>query len=294
MAGENCESGGVSFALPADVDDWLTAEADRRDETRAEVCRRMIAAAHAIETGNGAGDVDAEFVERGDVDRLEGKLDAQREEFTDLLEDVRSRVVQVKRETDGKAPLDHSHGSDAASEGLSTVRTDLDELEERMDAGFDNFQEILEHLLDRTDELERRSSILAKNLAGLRDRRVDRRTRERERRSVERLQLAANRLGVGTATCEDCESSVEIALLSAPECPHCSRSFTDVAEKSSFFGSHRLVTGDPPPLEGRTETESAPHTDRRLEFTDEPDGDGFESELSPSAREDRGDESDDQ
>ncbi|MEY7848347.1 hypothetical protein AB7C87_03990 [Natrarchaeobius sp. A-rgal3] len=240
MAGENHEHGAVSFTVPGEVDDWLTAEARRRDETRAEVCRRLMAAAHVVATDAG-DETDVSPVSQTDLEEFEGQLDAQRAEFTELLEDVRSRVVQVKRETDDKAPADHEHDSHVTDEEIGDLHDDLDELEYRLETGFDNFEQVLEHLLGRTDDLEERSTVLARTLAAVRDRSDGNRHTD----GLERLRVRANRLGIRTATCEDCDSSVDIALLNARECPHCESPIADVAENSSVFGSDRLVVGDP-------------------------------------------------
>ncbi|RKD97673.1 hypothetical protein [Halopiger aswanensis] len=241
------DEGDVSFALPADVDDWVTDAAADRDESPADVCRRVVAAAHAVAT-EGEG---AEPADREDLEELRGELEAQREEFRDLLEDVRSRVIQVKRETDAKAPAEHDH--DEYEADLSSLRADLEDLEATVDAGFENFEEVLEYLLERTDRLEERSTVLAKAAVDLRDHWDAFAERERRRAAADRLKTAANRLGIRTATCEDCGSSVDVALLTAPECPHCASPIADVAAKQSFFGSPTLETGEPPALEGRAE-----------------------------------------
>ena len=261
MASED-NDGGVSFALPADVDDWVAETAERRDESREDVCRRVIRAAHAVATETGD---ESEPAALADVEDLEDRLDDQREEFVELLEDVRSRVIQVKRETDAKAPAEHDHTEYAADDDLAALRDDLEDLEGTVDAGFENFEEVLDYLFDRTDDLEERSTVLAKAVVDLRDRWDDFAERERRRAEAERLQLAANRLGIRTAACEDCGESVDIALLTAPECPRCASPFADVAERTSFFGSHTLETGDPPALEGRAESETRSATEAVFE-----------------------------
>ncbi|MWV39457.1 hypothetical protein [Natrialba sp. INN-245] len=205
-----------------------------------------------------------------DTDDLEDRIEAQREEFTDLLEDVRSRVVQVKRETDDKAPADHGHESYAPREDVADFQDDLDELERRLETGFDNYEEIVEQLLDRIEVLEDRSMILAKTVAAIRDRPDG----ERGRNAVDRLQRRANRQGIRAATCENCDSSVDLALLNVPECPHCESPIADVVGDSSLFGSDRLVIGDPdesaPPEPTDGEDPSRPEpTDQEDSTTDE-------------------------
>ncbi|MDF9746933.1 hypothetical protein [Natrinema salsiterrestre] len=246
MSSQDHDDGGVSFALPADVDDWLTEEATRRGETRDEICRRLVTAAQTVAT-----DDELELADRDELVDLQHELEAQREEFEELLEDVRSRVIQVKRETDAKAPADHEHPEYPSDDDLESIRDELTALERTVERGFDNFETVLEEVLGETDELAERSTLLARAVVGLRDRRDELATRQRDRAVADDLKLAANRLGIRTAACADCGSSVDIALLTAPECPHCASGFVDVEEKTSLFGSSRLLTGDPPALEGR-------------------------------------------
>lgn len=271
MASEEHEQLGVPFALPADVDDWIDEEAARRDESREEVCRRLVATVHATMVDDGEH---ARPATETDLETLQSHLETQREEFTDLLEDVRERVIQIKREGDRKAPAAHSHDEYATADELREVQDTLAELEETTRTGFDNFEEILERVVDDLDDLEDRSTILANAIVELRDRRSARAARERRRAAVECLQLDANRLGINRAACEGCSSNVTISLLTRPECPHCERSFTDVSTKSSLFGSHTLETGDPPALEGVVagtvdDVSANEDEDRTLESVDE-------------------------
>lgn len=230
MASEN-DDGGVSFALPAEVDAWVAETAEQRDESREEICRRVVTAAHAIATDDESVPVDQRELEDLE-EQVEADLESHHEEFHELLEDVRSRVIQVKREADAKAPADHDHAE--YEDDIASMRTDLTDLEDHVSAGFENFEDVLDYLFDQTDDLEERSTVLATAVVDLRDRWNAVAERERRRAAVERLQLAANQLGIRAAACEDCDASVDIALLTAPECPHCASSFADVTERTSF------------------------------------------------------------
>lgn len=254
MASEQSDDGSVSFAVPSAVDDWIDAQTRRRGEDRESVCRRLLAAAHTAATDESFSDP----ADRDELETVRADVGAQREEFVELLEDVRSRVIQIKRETDEKAPADHDHpelASAGALEGiredLETLAIDLGALEESTEAGFENFESILERLVADTDDVAERTALLARAVVDLRDRERALASRERRRARVEELKLAANRLGIRTANCEDCDASVDLALLTAPECPHCAKTFADVSKKTSLFGSHTLETGEPPALEGR-------------------------------------------
>ncbi|WP_339103401.1 hypothetical protein [Haloterrigena salinisoli] len=242
------DDGGISFALPGEVDDWLAREAGRRDESRDDVCRRLVTAAHAVAT-----DDEIEPSDLDDLTAVRARLDAQREEFRELLEDVRNRVVQVKRETDAKAPADHDHAEHVGEDALAAVREDLEALDATVDDGFENFETVLETLLGETAALDDRTTALANAVVDLREHRNAAAERERRRAAVDRLKLAANRLGIRTAVCDACDAAVDLALLTEPACPHCSTAVTDVVETDSFFGSPTLETGEPPALEGRVD-----------------------------------------
>ncbi|MFC7212749.1 hypothetical protein ACFQO4_01475 [Saliphagus sp. GCM10025334] len=274
MASENHEDGAVSFALPANVNDWIDEEADRRGETRATFCRQLLSATHAVTTDEEVVDEDrvgpADSV---DSETLRSALEEQRTEFVDHVEDVRERVVQVKQEADRKAPAEHDHDEyadrsavEALDEDLETVaerlsafedrvdalsnlEADLEDLSETVDSGFENFEDVLEHVLETTDELERRSTTLATAVLDLRERRDALAVRERRRSEAERLQRAASRLGIQTATCAACSTAVSMGLLTEPACPHCGTQFADISKKRSFLGSNTLETGEPPALE---------------------------------------------
>ncbi|WP_440007894.1 hypothetical protein [Halomicrococcus sp. SG-WS-1] len=183
-----------------------------------------------------------------------------REEFAAKIEDVRERVIQVKRETDAKAPADHGHPDLRDDvEDLRTAVAEVEELRERvvenrdrMDSGFENYEEVLSYLTETTDELEERLDVLATALVGVRDRTRKLAVDEEKRAAVAELARTANRNGVETAVCESCELSVTVSLLYEPECPHCGASFGDLRPKEGWFGSSTLLVGDPPALEGET------------------------------------------
>ncbi|WP_226041973.1 hypothetical protein [Natrinema sp. DC36] len=291
MSSQDHDEGGFSFPLPPDVDDWLTTEAARRDESRDEVCRRLLTAAHTAAT-----DDNLEVADPDELSAVRSRLETQREEFTDLLEDVRSRVIQVKREADGKAPIDHDHPTAATADDLAAIREDLAALEETVDRGFDNYEAILEGLFEDADELEDRSTLLARAVIELREQRDAIADERRQRAATERLQRTANQLGVRTATCADCGSSVDLALLTAPACPHCKCLFSDVVKRSSIFGSHRLETDEPPALEGRSEglvdstTDAvfeALESEAESEMRNRDDGDGTDMTETDSGATDR-------
>lgn len=254
MASEEHEEVTVSITLSRDLREWLDEQAAAQDTDRETVLARVLSAHREVATG----DPDLDTVARED-------LAETHEEFTDLLEDVRKRVVQVKRETDAKTPTDDH---EALAADLERAEADLDDLaddverlaasvdavEADLESGFENFEDVLEYLTDRTETLGERVDTLARAV-------VDARSELRRlgadaaaRTEADRLKLAASQHGIAAANCEACDSHVDIGLLTEAECPHCATAFDGVEPKDGFFGSHTLTTGEPPALAGTQET----------------------------------------
>ena len=190
----------------------------------------------------------SELTER--LEALEASVEAD-------VEDVRERVIQVKRETDGKAPADHDHPD--LTEDLQTLETalasledDLERTERRLEGGFDNFEEILEELFDRTDAVEGDLDAVSQALRSMRETVATVARRERRRARADHLKGIAAKRGVRTANCEDCNATVDVALLSEAVCPTCGEPFHSLDANPGFFGTSILETGEPPALEGET------------------------------------------
>ncbi|SNZ18057.1 hypothetical protein SAMN06269185_3221 [Natronoarchaeum philippinense] len=257
MASDKSGSEEVSVALPADVRDWL-GDRTSNGETPDDVARRLLAAHY--ELANGEGPDPDELAPRDDaVDERVDQLDA---EFRDLLDDVRKRVIQLKRETDQKADRDHDHPEVAdrvddleqrtaeAADRLAELDDAVAAAEDKLATGFDNYEDILEYLTDETGALRERTDTLARAVIELRSE-FERIAADRVRRErVRELKHAAAQYGVRTAECDACEASVDVAMLTAPECPHCATRFTDVRPGSRFLKPNVLETGDPPALAG--------------------------------------------
>ncbi|MCO8243341.1 MULTISPECIES: hypothetical protein [unclassified Haladaptatus] len=249
--------------LPEPISQWLDETADELGCSRQRLRSELFTTHRTLH----------------EEDVSDERLDELHDEFMEKLTDVRERVVQIKRETDGKAPADHEH--DDLRNELDGFRTELfelrkavnaedgsdvaidelvDELDalservadnrERLDSGFENYEEVLEYLTDTTDELDERLDVLARALVSIRDQTRTLAARSATQAATAELARTANRHGVTSAKCGDCEGSVTIALLTEPSCPHCGATFEDVEPKEGFFGANWLVVGRPPALEG--------------------------------------------
>jgi predicted Zn-ribbon and HTH transcriptional regulator len=264
MASEESDERRTSVSLPADLRDWLDAEARSRDVDRDRLLEGLVAAFRDVARDD-EGSIDRLGGQEPDEvpDVVEERFDEQHEEFMDLVEDVRKRVIQVKRETDAKAPTDHDHEAiredlettanqcDELDEELVTLRGTVEALQEDLDAGFENYEDVLEYLADEIDRLDDRLETVARVLVEVRSEAQRQATRATRRAEVEELKRAANQHGVRSAACEECGESVDVALLTRPECPHCASTFSTVTPKRGFFGSHVLETGSRPALEAR-------------------------------------------
>ncbi len=226
----------VSVQLPDDLGAWLDEQvADDPDRDRGDVLRDLAAAYREVDARD---DAEGETPPEDVTERLE----AQRAEYVELVEDVRERVVEVAREMDDLAAADHDHPQVADADRVADLAADLADLESTVDNGFDNYETVLEELTEAVDELsERMDTLAARVVAGdgneaLRD-----------------LRQAANQGGVRTATCENCGGSVDVGLLTDPKCPHCRSRFVDVDTDSGILGSPTLLVGSPPALAGSGE-----------------------------------------
>jgi predicted transcriptional regulator len=257
MASEKSGETVMSVHLPDELREWLDEEADERDSDRETLLRELLAANRAVLTEEGT--VEEETVSGASEDALDDRIEEFREEFMDLIEDVRERVIQVKRETDTKAPLEHTHGEFSDLEELvdqmDTVESELSGLEERLEtveadveSGFENYEEIVEYLLDTTEAVDERVDTLASAVVETREQVTQFVSRHHRQLRADELKLAASQYGIQSADCESCDQTLQIALLTAAECPHCASAFSDVSPKEGIFGSATLETGSPPEL----------------------------------------------
>ncbi|ACV47471.1 MULTISPECIES: ribbon-helix-helix protein, CopG family [Halomicrobium] len=183
----------------------------------------------------------------GATDEVEAEVERLDADFREKLDDVRQRVVQVKKETDAKAPADHTHEAferfdelDGEIETLETdlggVREDLEDLDGRVDDTDERLDDVVERLDDAEDKLKRVAWVVS-------DLRDETQGKDSHERAVARIKRAAAQEGLTTARCENCSESVEIALLTDPECPHCHAAVSDVRPEGGIFRTKaRLVT----------------------------------------------------
>ncbi|MFB6082511.1 MAG: hypothetical protein ABEJ67_06785 [Halanaeroarchaeum sp.] len=264
MAGQSGDDGAEGVSVTGPQARWVDERAEALGLTGEEYLERVLASLRAVEDGDPLD----ELAGAAEVQSLTQRLNELDQDLDRKIEDVRERVLQVKHEVDQKAPADHSHEdlattveeaaatADRTATQVEAMAETVTAVEERLDAGFENYEEILTYLVDRTDDLADHTETMASAIVALRREVAAAATGVERMERADRLKRRANEEGVATASCGACESEVQVALLTDPECPFCGATFTDVEAKKGFFGSARLAVGSAPALEGETGEET--------------------------------------
>lgn len=238
--------------------EWAVERAAELEMEPHEFLERMIAAYRAV----GAEDGETATVESEAVEDLQESVEALEEDLDEMIADVRDRVIQVKRETDAKAPADHSHeelagGLKALQEEVEDLSDRVDEIADQLEGGFENFEEILEFVVERSDKQADQLQTLGGAAVALQETLETVTAREHARSRADRLKRKGAQSGVRTAKCEDCGSKVDLAMLSEASCPTCDATIQDLDPDPGFFGRSVLETGSRPALEAPSDVPSA-------------------------------------
>jgi hypothetical protein len=285
MSSESTDDGGVYVELSADLDEWLTEQAEALGVPRDAVMEQLLAAyMTAADSGDEMDDLlqpsadELDAVVAATVDeklngsveaatesavssqlpdivdtverRLADRFDALEADFQTKIEDVRERVVQVKREADAKAPADHGHEEfdrigalsqeiEEIEAELAALRGDVTDSLEAQDERVDDTAGRIDGIDDRLDDVEDKLTRVAWVVSDLRE---DQGGRDQNQKAVDRLKRAAAQENISTARCSNCDEQVEIGLLTEPQCPHCNTTVSDVRPEGGIIRSKaRLV-----------------------------------------------------
>ena len=256
MASESSEE--VTLSVPPELDRWLEDRASALGVDRGQLLVELLGSYKELtEREDSIEVVDTETIEATVDEAVSAQLDTTLEELRDRigatesefqanLEDVRDRVIQVKRETDQKAPADHDHEAferidtavetaDAALTAAETLEDRLDELADDLEGSAETHASTAEEFGDRIETLEDRLKRVAWALSDLRE-------TDAKRRAVTQLKRDAAAADIRRAKCENCGSGVEVGLLTEPQCPHCEAAANTVKPATGWFDSPRLVT----------------------------------------------------
>lgn len=268
MASESTNGGATSVGLSDDLDAWLDDRADELGLGQEELLERLLASYRVAVTADDAGDLQAR------ADTVEERLDRLEHDHQTGLEDVRKRVLQLKRATEANADADHDH------EELDRV-AELDEqvaaLADRVEQLSEQVQTLTRRAPDDTvsreefQDTREKLSRVARAVLALR-RQADRTassdgdgeddpssdaaavTAERSASSTpapavdaaaaERLldlKRTAAREGYERARCDACGETVHVGLLPEPACPACATQFDEIVERGSLRKKATLV-----------------------------------------------------
>jgi chromosome segregation ATPase len=260
MATESADESGLSVTLPPPLEEWLEERADSLDIDREELVVQLLSAYRTTADldeplHTGAPELDEEFltdverrietVDEESIERLDRRVASIESELDEHIEDIRSRVLQLRDRLQDRAETDHDHPEierlrgqvDRLSEDLESVGSELADLS-------DTVETVDGHLEDMTTKLNR----LARIVVAMRDRSDDV-TTERQRH-LDELKHRAGSEGITAAKCAGCANTVNIGLLTDPSCPNCGVEFGNLEPSKGFFGSPKLTIEDPPAIEG--------------------------------------------
>jgi DNA repair exonuclease SbcCD ATPase subunit len=231
--------------LDADVDEKVADLRDRfvelyrdveskapADHTHEETTERLDEV--AADASQAAADASQAAADATDATETAATVEASVEAAIDDLVDIDDRLARVESRT----------------EGLDDLGPRVNDLESRM-GGID--------VEDVDDKLSRVASAIVRVRRRLEAAERDRADRER----LDALTAAANRHGVRKANCTECGETVNLGLLTTPECPHCGRRFAELEPNPGFLGTSRLVTEAAPPLDGDVPDNEAADDDSR-------------------------------
>lgn len=228
-----------------------TIEADLVDEITQRVEAKLAdEVAHQVETA--AAEEVEQQVEGLLTDRLteeteevQGQLGARvdnvEQAFQEKLQDVRQRIIQVKKETDGKAPADHTHPElerlSALQEEIESLQTEFEELNSEYEERVREHTERIDDHADRLAEVHDRLQTVAWVVSDLREAQQSSSGLE----AVERIKRAAARADIERASCENCGEGVTLSLMTDPHCPHCDATVTNVEPAGGWFSKPKLT-----------------------------------------------------
>ena len=281
MASESREEGAITVDLPPGLDEWLDQRAADLGESREEVVRQLLASYQTtaqldaddslatlldIETrvedqlsdqldAAVAAAVDDAIESRLDAtvqdrlpdiaDAVEGRLDGRFDEiegdFQGKIEDVRQRVIQLKKEIDTKAPADHEafETVEELDEGVAELNRELVGVREEFEDDLSAQTERVTDLETRFDEFEQRLDDTEEKLKRVAwvvsDLRDSQGGRDAHQKAVDRIKRAAAQEGISSASCQNCGEKVEIGLLTDPQCPHCNSTVSDVQPEGGII-----------------------------------------------------------
>ncbi|POG55452.1 hypothetical protein AUR65_008530 [Haloferax marisrubri] len=181
-------------------------------------------------------------------DDTEANKPVSDDELTEVLELIEGLQTKVETEAQRRARLEQS--VQALTTRLDELEAALDEVEDlpdeldavestlrerhrtldaRFDDEFENLQTILEHLVETDDRVETKlKEIETQYGAEIREIRA-------EREQLRRVKQAAKEADTHEGDCEHCGETIDLTLLTSPECPNCQRPLHGVEKETKWL-----------------------------------------------------------
>jgi chromosome segregation ATPase len=174
---------------------------------------------------------------QSDVRNIRSQVEEQKKEFWDKIEDIREKIIILKKDIDSKADQEHEHSEYVGEETLESEISRIEsQIEELSDKSIKNE--------DLNEEFSEKLDILASNLLSVRDRvgnlEAERRERMEKNRRIKKIMQDARKNATTKPKCRSCGKSVRMDILREPECPHCSGDIEGI--ESRFLFSDVLIT----------------------------------------------------
>lgn len=243
--GEGSEGGTLAVADSETVDGRVETAIEEELEDRIETAVADIIDGQIETAVHGIVEEEIASATSGIEQQIGERIDALEADYTDNLEDVRERVVQLKLELDEQASADHTHDElqrvDEFLASLNELETQVEELGDQLSAAKEErdeeIAEVEEGIEGELEALQDRLQTVAWVVSDLREAHESNTGLD----AVERIKRAAAQMDVSRAKCENCGEGVEIGLMTGPECPHCQATVTDITAADSFFGKPQLL-----------------------------------------------------
>lgn len=190
---------------------------------------------------------------RDEVEKLSRTLETVTDQTDELDETVDEALARQERRL-GRLKQDvtaleaaieagtESEAVEALEERVHQHETEVDEritvLDERFENAYASIKRILEHLLSSTEGNEQRIEAVVDVVE---DELGDLSEAHRDYDRLAGLKRDANRQNIKAPTCDSCETTIDLSLLSEPYCPNCDRPIVGVDAEPKLFGQHETA-----------------------------------------------------
>lgn len=155
---------------------------------------------------------------------------SRQEQFTDRLSDDITRLHSRIEEIDEGANQADSEIQSKVMElqqDVTELESTNDEFESWIDEEFDEIEALFNQLIDTTQQLDTRLNEVETTV----DTVVE---SEESRTDLSDLRRTAQELNVDSGRCDNCDTKVDLSMLTEPACPSCEKTFTGVTAGSSW------------------------------------------------------------